>query len=118
MLPRSKVRSENTQAIAKRPGLKPDILITEAGRSPVVIEAEFMPAATVEPEAKDRLGLEVAENGRIIEAVIALRYPAHVAEADDLRASLSQARLSYCLFTEEATACNPLPGVRLAGGRR
>ena len=109
MLPRSTVRSENTQAIAKRPGLKPDILITEAGRSPVVIEAEFMPAATVEPEAKDRLGLEVAENGRIIEAVIALRYPADVADADDLRAALSKARLFYCLFTEEASGATRFP---------
>ncbi len=75
MLPRGKALSENTQAIAGRPGLKPDILITAPGRSPVVIEAEYLPAATVEPEAKERLGLTAASNGRVIEAVIALRYP-------------------------------------------
>ena len=56
MLPRSDVRSENTQAIYGHPGLKPDILITAPGRAPVVIEAEYMPAASVEAEAKDRLG--------------------------------------------------------------
>ena len=61
-----------------------------------------MPAATVEPEARQRLGLEVAANGRVIEAAIALRFPDAVSEADDLRAALSHARLSYCVFTESA----------------
>ena len=89
MLPRGQVRSENTQAIAGQPGLRPDIIITAPGRSPVVVEAEYMPARTVEPEARARLGLELATNGRIIEAVIALRYPAAVGEAHDLRAALS-----------------------------
>ena len=109
MLPRSHVRSENTQAILGHPGLRPDILITAFGRSPVVIEAEYMPAATVEPEAKSRLALEVAENGRAIEAVVALRYPDAIGEAHDLRAALSQARLSYCIFTEEAEGAVRFP---------
>ena len=39
LLPRSQVRSENTRAISRHFGLKPDILITTPGRSPVVIEA-------------------------------------------------------------------------------
>ena len=102
MLPRSQVRSENTQAISGHSGLNPDILITAPGRSPVVVEAEYMPAATVEPEAQSRLALEVAESGRVIEAVIALRYPDAIGEAHDLRAALSQVRFSYCVFTEEA----------------
>ena len=42
MLPRSRVRSENTQAIAGRPGLRPDILITAPGRAPLVVEAEHL----------------------------------------------------------------------------
>ena len=102
MLSRSQVRSENTQAISGRPGLRPDILVTAPGRSPVVVEAEYMPARTVEPEAKSRLGLEVAANGRAIEAAIALRYPEDVSDADDLHSALATARLSYCVFTEEA----------------
>ena len=101
MLPRGKALSENTQAIAGRPGLKPDILITAPGQSPVVIEAEYLPAATVEPEAKDRLGLTAASNGRVIEAVIALRYPEALKEVYDLQAALKDARLSYCVFTED-----------------
>ena len=100
MLPRSTVRSENTRAIAHHPGLKPDILITAAGRSPVVVEAEYLPAANVETEAKARLGLEVESNGRLIEAVIALRYPAEIGEAHDLRAAVAASHLSYCVYTE------------------
>ena len=100
MLPRSRVRSENTQAISGHPGLRPDILITAPDHAPVVVEAEYMPAHTVEVEARSRLGLEVASNGRPIEAVIALRYPEDIREAHDLHTALSSARLSYCVFTE------------------
>ena len=102
MMGRSMVRSENTRAITGHPGLQPDILITAAGRAPVVIESEFMPAANVEVEAKDRLGLEVATDGRTIEAVIALRYPESLRRCHDLQAVLKQAQLSYCVFTEES----------------
>ena len=109
MLPRSQVRSENTQAISGRPGLRPDIIVTAPGRSPVVVEAEYMPARTVEPEAKDRLGLEVASNGRVIEAAIALRYPDAIGDAHDLRAALSSARLEYCVFTEAANDVHRFP---------
>ena len=109
MLPRSRVRSENTQAISGRPGLQPDILITAPDRAPVVVEAEYMPAHTVEVEARSRLGLEVASNGRPIEAVIALRYPEDIREAHDLHAALSSARLSYCVFTEGAEDLHRFP---------
>ena len=103
MLPRSQVRSENTQVISGQPGLRPDIIVTAHGRSPVVIEAEYMPARTVEPEAKERLGLRLEDSSRVIEAAIALRYPEDVAEANDLTAALKAARLSYCVFTEGRT---------------
>ena len=109
MLPRSSVRSEHTQAISGHPGLQPDILITAPGRAPVVVEAEYMPAHTVEVEARSRLGLEAASNGRVIEAAIALRYPEELREAHDLHAALSSARLSYCVFTEGAEDVHRFP---------
>ena len=109
MLARSKVLAENTQTISGSPGLKPDVLITAPGRSPVVLEAEYMPAATVEQEAKSRLGLEAASNGRIIEAVIALRYPEAIGDAHDLQDALINARLSYCIFTEGAKDMDRFP---------
>ena len=108
MLSRRQVLSENTQTIAGHPGLRPDILITAAGCSPVVVEAEYMPAAHAEAEAQSRLGLE-AVNGRVIEAAVALRYPEDVGDADDLAVALKAARLSYCAFTEEAGGVNRFP---------
>ena len=59
MLPGSRVLFENTRVIEGSPGLQPDLLITDTGRAPVVIEAEYLPAANVEAEARVRLGLPV-----------------------------------------------------------
>ncbi len=101
MLPMCQVRTESTQAIVGHPGLRPDILVTAVGRAPVVIEAEFAPGPNVEAEARERLGLLTTTDGRPIEAAIALRYPASVAEAEDLESELSGARLSYGVFTED-----------------
>ena len=99
MLPGSRVLFENTRVIAGSPGLQPDLLVTDPGRAPVVIEAEYLPAANVEAEAQARLGLPVTVHPRPIEAAIALRYPAAVGDAPDLRAALTAARLEYCVFT-------------------
>ncbi|MCY3901927.1 MAG: hypothetical protein OXF76_02095 [Caldilineaceae bacterium] len=104
MLPRSEIRSEHIGTIAGHPGFRPDVLITAPGSAPVVIEAEYMPAAHVEEEARQRLGLETTVFGRPIEAAVALRYPAEVGDANDLHAALSEARLSYCAFTENGVA--------------
>ena len=110
MLSRSRVHSENTQAIVGHAGLRPDILVITPDAAPVVVESEFMPAANVETEAKDRLGLEVASSGaRAIEAVVALRYPEDVRNAYDLHDALRKARLSYCVFTEDADGAARFP---------
>ena len=100
MLGQAKVHSENTRVVENRPGLRPDILITAKGRSPVVVEAEYLPAAAVESEAMDRLGLKLTEGGAV-EAVIALRYPAEVGDAADLPGAVAAAVMDYCLFTQE-----------------
>ena len=92
-------------------GLQPDVIVTEPGRAPVIVEAEIEPARSVEAEAKSRLGLEVVDGRRMVEAVIALRYPEAVADSDDLGAALSGARLSYCVLrddrSESRTASTP-----------
>ncbi len=104
MLPSYDVRSENTRQIAGRPNLRPDILIVARGRSPVVVEAEFMPARTAEDEARERLGLEVVGvGGRSIDAAIALRYPDAVADADDLAAAVRNAALSYAVLYDDGS---------------
>ena len=93
------IHSESTQTIAGNKGLQPDILITATDRAPVVIEAEFMPAYSVEDEAAARLALAVTGGRREIEAAIALRYPAGLEDAYDLTEELKTARLSYCVLT-------------------
>ena len=93
------VRSESTRTISEQSGSQPDILITAADRAPVVIEAEYMPAAEVEEDAAKRLGLEAANTGRKIEAVIALRYPHGLEFAYSLADAVAGARLSYSVLT-------------------
>ena len=102
MLPSYDVRSENTRQIVGQPNLRPDILIIPPGRSPVVVEAEFMPAYAAEGEARERLGLQVFATGsRAIDAAIALRYPEDVADADDLHAAIRDASLSYAVLYDD-----------------
>ncbi len=100
MLPGCTVRAEHTRLIVGHPGLQLDNLITAPDRAPVVVEAEYLPAHTVEPEATARLGLAVVDEPNSIEAAIALRYPADLGYADDLRAAIAEAGLTYCLFTK------------------
>ncbi len=99
MLGRAVVRAQHSSVIVAQPLLQPDALITAPGRAPVVVEAEYLPAAKVEEEAEGRLGLEVVGGPRRIEAAIALRYPQEVADAADPERALRAARLSYCVFT-------------------
>ena len=97
------VRYENTQVIEGHPGLRPDIIITDSQRSPVVVEAEYTPARSAEAEAMERLGLPVVGDTRVIEAAIALRYPTDVANASDLDNAIRSARLEYAVFYEDET---------------
>ena len=109
MFSRSRVYYENTRVIVDHPGRQPDILIIAQGRSPVVVEAEYMPASTAEPEAKDRLGHDVTVDSRPIEAAIALRYPSEIGEAANLADALKSSTLSYCVFTQERKAVKRFP---------
>lgn len=57
----------------------PDILVSSYGRQPVVVENEWMPARTVEAEARSRLG-EVLDSQKVqrsgtVRSAVALRTP-------------------------------------------
>jgi hypothetical protein len=67
------LRSENTQ-VFREAGLQPDILITEPGTSPVVVETEVTPAISVEGDARSRLG-KLLNNGKPILSSVAVRLP-------------------------------------------
>ena len=68
------VRSENT-GMLRGSNERPDILVIEPNVSPVVIETEVLPAATVEPEATSRLGKQIRATGKTILSSIAVRLP-------------------------------------------
>ncbi|MDO8750863.1 MAG: hypothetical protein Q7K03_06940 [Dehalococcoidia bacterium] len=73
------VRSENTEVL-KSSGKRPDILISEPSVSPVVIETEVMPAATVESDALARLGEQLQPSARRILSAVAVRMPLRLRE--------------------------------------
>jgi hypothetical protein len=68
------VRSENT-GMLRGSNERPDILVLEPNVSPVVIETEVLPAATVEIEAISRLGKNLRATGRTILSSVAVRLP-------------------------------------------
>ena len=103
MLPTCQVRTEQTQTIVGNPGRHPDILITAAGRSPVIVEAEYEPGADPEKDALPRLGNRIMDDPRTVEAAIALRYPAAIAIAYNLADALTDAELSYCVRYEDGS---------------
>ena len=96
-------RAENTQVIVGQPALRPDVLITDEHRAPVVVEAEYLPAASVEDEARARLALGVEGDSRVIEAAIAVRYPSGLQNAPDIRAALLAARSEYAVYYKDGS---------------
>ena len=103
MMPTCTVLAENTQTFPDHPGRHADVLVTDTGRSPVVVEAEFEPAPEAEDDARERLGLRVNGEPRAIEAAVALRYPATVERAYDLDKALREVTLSYCVLYWDGT---------------
>lgn len=81
---------------------RPDILITEDGALPVIIEHEINPARSVEEEARSRLGLTLKESGREIRVTIAVRSPYSITQgisgAALRRRWLDCDELKYALF--------------------
>jgi hypothetical protein len=95
------LRSENTQ-VFREAGLQPDILITESGTSPVVVETEVVPAISVEHDARSRLGQVLRENGKPILSSVAVKLPVGLRDheglmlADALKNSAT--KLEYVCF--------------------
>jgi len=86
---------------------RPDILVIEPHVSPVVIETEISPAATVEAEARSRLGEELRKTGRRIMSAIAIRMPSSVTEfqGQTLRDHLANSDLfEMVLYTGKSEA--------------
>ena len=116
MLPGSVVRSEHTQVIVDHPGLQPDILITAPGRSPVVLEAEYMPATNAEAEAKARLGVRGRSHRTPDRVCHSSPLPRrHPKRRQPHQSSLAAATISYCVVSEDE---DRFPGSGWIEGRR
>lgn len=99
------VRSENTGTLTGN-NKRPDILILEAGVSPVVIENEVLPAVTVEQEATSRLGETLSQNGQRVLSSVAIRTPRHLRtlSGKKLSTKIEAAQdLEFALFTGESS---------------
>ena len=103
MMRGSQILSENTQTFPDYPGRHADVLVMAPGRSPVPIEAEFLPAPEAEKDASARLGLRVANEPRAIEAAIAVRYPGAVQDCYNLEETIGESQLTYAVLYEDGT---------------
>ena len=100
------VRGENRGAF-QGSQRQPDILVIQTGAQSLVIENEYLPANTVEPEARERLGesldASVVQVSGQVNSVIALRSPLVLhdcAGLDDVDAMLTKGvTIEYALFT-------------------
>ena len=95
------LNAEQTQVIQGMAGKSPDILLSMSGWSPVVIETEFMPAATVEIDAKSRLRKVLSDTSNPIEHSIAVRIPAALKSVmqSELEKEIEGANFSYCIYS-------------------
>ena len=82
-----------------------------------MVEAEYEPAAEVDGDASERLGLRVQGQPRTVEAAIAVRYPLVVEDAYDVRQVLSEIRLSYYVLYQDGTRF-PESGMATGFGNR
>ena len=117
--PRWDVNAEQTGVVAGSAGRSPDIVVTPHGGAvgtPVVIETEYAPARTVEQDAERRLGLVLADSGRVVEQVVALSAPAALRAVNqrDLPEAIEGAEYRYRLATghggDESAAWFPESG--------
>ena len=85
---------------------KPDIILRNGTNAAVLIESEYLPATTVEDDARKRVNATLAESGERIEQCIALRVPATLKDIPqpELELAIRQQTYQWCLLTAEQQA--------------
>ncbi len=95
-----RIGAEQTGVLRGHPAERPDIVIRHPGGAPVVVETEWEPAATVEDDARARLGAIVDADGEAVEQAIAVRAPLSLrGDQAALAARIAGAGFGYCVFT-------------------
>ena len=95
--------SQATGVIVGGKGKQPDIMVRVPRAAPLVIEADFYPANSLEDDALSRVGAKTANRVRPIETAVALRYPRrlrNVSETGLAEALADCDDLEWCVWTE------------------
>ena len=109
---------EQTGVFPDAPRLQPDILVQVPDAQPVAVETEYAPAATVENDAKARLGKTPLTSADPIEQAIAVRIPDSLRRGQaDLAERIAAADFDYCVFSGDPVSPERWPETGwLAGG--
>lgn len=102
--PRWRVTAEQSDVFGQR-ALRPDIIVRLGGIPPIVLETEFAPGATVETDARARLGKVAKDSGFEIEQVIAARLDTGLRQAGDLRAAVATTTVEWCVLSGDTGQC-------------
>ena len=92
---------EQTGVFPDAPRLRPDILVRVPDAQPVAVETEYAPAATVEDDARARLGRTPLNFADPIEQAVAVRIPDSLrrGQADLAERIAAAADFDYCVFS-------------------
>ena len=98
--PRWRVEAERSAVLQDGAGLTPDIVIRHPGGAPVIVETEWEPAATVEEDARARLGATVGADGQRVEQAVAVAVPEGLRTDDQARLAglIAAAKFRYCVL--------------------
>ena len=95
--------SQATDTLTASKGKQPDILVKVPGAGPLVVEAEFVPARTLDADALGRIGETIVGWPGPVETVVALRYPERIRSVPESRLAaelLAAGDLQWCVWTE------------------
>lgn len=102
---RNHLHVEQTGMFPDHPRLQPDILIQPPNAQPVAVETEYAPAATVEGDARARLGLIPLDTTDAVEQAIAVRLPVSLRrDQADLAERIAAATFEYCVFSGDSSS--------------
>ena len=97
------IGGERTGVLWGDAGKRPDIVIPHPGGIPIIVETEYAPAATVERDARSRLGAVLGATGEGVEQTIAVVVPSELARAPQGRLAglIAEAEFRYCRLSGE-----------------
>ena len=115
---RNHLHVEQTGIFPAHPRLRPDILVQPPNAQPVIVETEYAPAATVENDARTRLGLTPLNSSDSIEQAIAVRIPVSLRrDQASLAERIAAVDFQYCVLSGDLTSPTRWPATGwLTGG--